>query len=130
MYVLNFFNLFRTCLTPDYEFKCFSWIILFWQPYFQNLFAWIIFFLLWQTTLLNHILTSQHGKRIAVIENEVLRLSLKLKSLVQLTILILALIHIKEKYRLKSLGNITPPSQIKSGASFQRQVLIYYFIPN
>lgn len=24
-----------------------------------------------QTTLLNHILTSQHGKRIAVIENEV-----------------------------------------------------------
>ncbi|KAI3453871.1 hypothetical protein Pfo_010534 [Paulownia fortunei] len=26
--------------------------------------------ILWQTTLLNHILTSQHGKRIAVIENE------------------------------------------------------------
>lgn len=29
-----------------------------------------------QTTLLNHILTSQHGKRIAVIENEVLNSTL------------------------------------------------------
>lgn len=27
--------------------------------------------IMWQTTLLNHILTSNHGKRIAVIENEV-----------------------------------------------------------
>jgi len=31
-----------------------------------------------QTTLLNHILTSQHGKRIAVIENEVLSSALPL----------------------------------------------------
>lgn len=30
-----------------------------------------MWFILLQTTLLNHILTSQHGKRIAVIENEV-----------------------------------------------------------
>jgi len=30
-----------------------------------------------QTTLLNHILTSQHGKRIAVIENEVLNSTLR-----------------------------------------------------
>lgn len=51
------------------------------KPHFGDLFftsirtdidANFFFFLVSQTTLLNYILTANHGKRIAVIENEVL----------------------------------------------------------
>lgn len=50
--------------------------------FLQSGFWLVLLFMMMQTTLLNHILTSQHGKRIAVIENEVsLKFSNTLKEL-------------------------------------------------